>query len=53
MNLLHRLFRDVTLAELLYPGREGDFPVARHSSESRRRHLQLRLRDPEVVSNCV
>lgn len=31
-------------------GREGDLPLARHPVEGRRGHLQLRLRDPQVVS---
>lgn len=37
-------------ARLFTPGREGNLSVARHPVEGWRGHLQLRLRDPQVVS---
>lgn len=40
----------VWLCVLVLAGREGNLPVARHPIEGWRGHLQLRLRDPQVVS---
>lgn len=32
------------------PGWKGNLTVAQHPSQSRPRHIQLRLRDPQTVS---